>query len=114
MQPARSYERRAVNGGPLLDNVLEGGAINLEKIPTPVWHEHDGGPFIGTACMVIMKDPDSGWVNSGCYRIQTQGPDVATIMMPPGKHGRIIMTKYHGRNQPCPGTCISSQQPGLL
>src|SRR5947207_1231263 len=79
-----------------------GAAVNLQKIPTPIWHEHDGGPFIGTACMVIMKDPDSGWVNSGCYRIQTQGPDVATVMMSPGKHGRMIMSKYHDRNQPCP------------
>jgi UbiD family decarboxylase len=49
MKAAPSFEPRAVNGGPLLDNVLEGAAIDLQKIPTPVWHEHDGGPFIGTA-----------------------------------------------------------------
>src|SRR5215467_8894856 len=98
MKAAPSFEPREVNGGPLLENVLEGKAIDLAKIPTPVWHEHDGGPFIGTACMVVMKDPDSGWINYGAYRIQTQGPDVATIMMSPGKHGRIIMTKYHERN----------------
>ena len=58
-------------GGPPLHNVLEGHAVDLQKIPTPVWHEHDGGPFIGTACMVVMKDPHTGWVNYGCYRIQT-------------------------------------------
>ena len=114
MKAAPSFPPREVNGGPLLDNVLDGQAVNLEKIPTPVWHEHDGGAFIGTACMVIMKDPDSGWVNSGCYRIQTQGPDVATIMMSPGKHGRIIMTKYHERNQPCPVAVIVGMHPALF
>ena len=48
--------------------------VDIGSIPTPVWHEHDGGPFIGTACMVVMKDPDSGWINYGAYRIQSQGP----------------------------------------
>ena len=54
---APSHPTKAVNGGPLLDNVFEGKDVNIEKIPTPVWHELDGGPFIGTACLVVMKDP---------------------------------------------------------
>src|SRR5215813_3342950 len=49
--------------GAVLENVSEGGAIDLLKIPTPRWHEHDGGYYIGTGCMVIMKDPDTGWIN---------------------------------------------------
>ncbi len=42
---APSKPTKAVNGGPLLDNVLSGKDVNIEKIPTPVWHEHDGGPY---------------------------------------------------------------------
>jgi len=114
MREAPTFPPQAVNGGPLLDNVLEGQAVDLEKIPTPVWHEHDGGPYIGTACMVVMKDPDSGWLNYGCYRIQTQGKNVATVMMSPGKHGRIIMGKYHDRGQPCPVAVISGMHPALF
>ncbi len=71
---APSHPTKAVNGGPLLDNVLSGKDVNIEKIPTPVWHELDGGPFIGTACLVVMKDPDSGWVNYGTYRVQSHEP----------------------------------------
>src|SRR5580765_1948905 len=71
MKHAPSHKPRQVNGGPLLDNVFEGEDINIEKIPTPVWHEKDGGPYIGTACLVVMKDPDSGWVNYGTYRVQS-------------------------------------------
>jgi 3-polyprenyl-4-hydroxybenzoate decarboxylase len=40
---APSFTPRAVNGGPLLENVTAGKDVNLEKIPTPVWHEHDSG-----------------------------------------------------------------------
>ena len=111
MRKAPSFAPTEVNGGPLLENVLEGKAVDLTKIPTPIWHERDGGPFIGTACLVIMKDPDSGWVNSGTYRVQTQGPDVATVMMSPGKHGRIIMNKYHDRGEPCPVAVVVGVHP---
>src|SRR5712691_5418151 len=57
MREAPTHQPREVNGGPLLDNVAEGAAVDLTNIPTPIWHEHDGGHYIGTACMVVMKDP---------------------------------------------------------
>ena len=114
MRKAPSFPPREVNGGPLIENIREGKDVDIGKIPTPVWHEHDGGPFIGTACMVVMKDPDSGWINYGAYRIQSQGRDVATVMMSPGKHGRIIMTKHHDRREPCPVAVVVGMHPALF
>src|SRR5262247_1425863 len=114
MKNAPSQKPKPVNGGPLLDNVLEGKDVNIQSIPTPVWHERDGGPFIGTACMVAMKDPDSGWINYGCYRIQSHGHDVATVFMSPGKHGLIIMGKYHERKQPCPVAVVVGMHPAMF
>src|ERR1700731_4118491 len=32
-----------VDGGPLMENVATGPDIDILKIPTPKWHEHDGG-----------------------------------------------------------------------
>jgi UbiD family decarboxylase len=114
MRDAPTFKPREVNGGPLLENVSAGNDVDIESIPTPVWHEQDGGPFIGTACMVVMKDPDSGWINYGAYRVQSQGPAVATVMMSPGKHGRIIMSKYHARNEPCPVAVVAGMHPALF
>ena len=111
---APSQPTKAVNGGPLLDNVVEGKDVNIEKIPTPVWHELDGGPYIGTACLVVMKDPDSGWINYGTYRVQSHEPNVASVMMSPGKHGLIIMRKYHERGQPCPVAVVAGTHPALV
>ena len=105
---------RQVNGGPLLENVQEGKKVDVTKIPAPVWHELDGGPFIGTACLVVMKDPDTGWVNCGCYRVQVHGPDAVGLMISPGKHGRIIMTKYHERGQKCPVAVVVGMHPALF
>ncbi|RAI42538.1 UbiD family decarboxylase [Rhodoplanes roseus] len=111
MREAPSFPPIEANDGPLLENVLEGDAADITTIPTPVWHELDGGPFIGTACLVIMKDPDSGWINSGTYRVQSHGPNLATVMMSPGKHGRLLMNKYHERGEPCPVAVVVGVHP---
>src|SRR4051812_50080934 len=58
---APSHPTKAVNGGPLLDNVLSGAEGNIEKIPTPVGDELDGGPVIGTPRPGGVKDPDRRW-----------------------------------------------------
>jgi len=38
MRDKPSHKPREVNGGPVLDNVLSGDAVDIGKIPTPVWH----------------------------------------------------------------------------
>src|SRR5581483_1279927 len=59
---------REVNYGPLLECMVEGDAVNVTRFPAPRWHESDGGNYIGTECMIIVRDPDSDWVNCGTYR----------------------------------------------
>jgi len=88
--------------------------VNIETIPTPRWHEHDGGYYIGTGCMVIMKDPDTGWINYGAYRVQYQGPNVATVMCSKGKHGDLIKRRYHERGEPCPIAVVAGMHPALF
>ena len=114
MGDAPVHAPRAVNGGPLLDNVSAGEAVDIGAIPAPKWHEHDGGHFIGTGCMVVMKDPDSDWINYGCYRIQSHAPRLATVMMSPGKHGRLIMEKYHRRGEACPVAVVAGVHPAFF
>src|SRR4051794_7262886 len=63
LEESKAIPPTVVKTGPILENVLAGSEVDLKRIPTPLWHEDDGGPYIGTACMVVMKDPDSGWIN---------------------------------------------------
>ena len=103
-----------VNGGPLLDNVYEGEDVDITKIPTPKWHELDGGYFIGTACMVIMRDPDTGWINYGAYRVQAYESNVASLMTSKGKHGDILRRKYHDRGEAVPIAVVVGMHPSLF
>ena len=69
--------------------VTESGAgVNLLRFPVPLWHDGDGGRYIGTGDCVITKDPDSGWVNVGTYRVMIHDAASTGLYISPGKHGR--------------------------
>jgi UbiD family decarboxylase len=114
MKDAKMIAPQAMNTGALMENVDEGTNINLFRFPVPKWHELDGGYYIGTGCMVIMKDPDTGWVNYGAYRVQAHEANIATVMCSKGKHGNLIMRKYHERGEPCPIAVVCGMHPTLF
>ena len=59
-----------VETGPIFENVLMGADVDVTKFPTPVWHERDGGRYIGTGTYSITRDPEENWLNAGAYRAQ--------------------------------------------
>jgi 4-hydroxy-3-polyprenylbenzoate decarboxylase len=114
MRDLKSIPPRVVERGLIHENVQTGDAIDLNCIPTPKWHEQDGGYFIGTGCMVVMRDPDTGWINYGAYRVQVQGRNVASLHCTKGKHGNLIMRKYHERGERCPVAVVVGMHPALF
>jgi 4-hydroxy-3-polyprenylbenzoate decarboxylase len=103
-----------VPDGPVLTCVQEGADINLCGFPAPRWHEEDGGRYIGTGCLVVMRDPDSGWVNTGAYRVQVHDEHTAGIMITRGRNGDQIMRKYWARGEACPVAVSLGQHPLFL
>lgn len=108
-QPAQLVE-----DGPVLENRQTGGEIDVTRFPAPVWHAQDGGAYLGTGNIVIMKDPDTGWINAGTYRVQVHDAKTLGIMISPGKHGRMIREKYWARGQACPVAVSFGHDPLLL
>lgn len=100
-----------VRTGPVQENVHTGDDIDVFEFPTPKWHELDGGRYIGTGDLVVLKDPDGGWVNLGTYRVQIFEKSVATIYMDPGRHGDVIRKKYWERGLSCPAAIVCGQEP---
>ncbi len=104
---------RTVAGGPVMENVMTGDAVDLHRFPQPVWHEEDGGVYLGTECIVIVKDPDSDWINVGTYRTQVHDKKTVTVFTEPGKHGDVIRRKYWARGEACPVVVCFGQPPVL-
>jgi UbiD family decarboxylase len=114
MKDARTIPPVTVPTGLVLENASSGADVNLLKIPAPKWHEHDGGNYIGTGCMVIMRHPDTGWINYGAYRVQVHDRKVASVMCSKGKHGNIILRRYRELNQRCPVAVVVGMHPALF
>jgi 4-hydroxy-3-polyprenylbenzoate decarboxylase len=98
-----------------LENSMRGGGVALEKLPAPVWHANDGGAYIGSGSLVVMRDPDDGWINASIYRVQVHGRNRVTMQFDhPGRHGAIIAKKYRDRGLPCPVAVVNGEDPALF
>lgn len=102
-----------VNTGPVKENIHVGDEVDLFEFPAPKWHELDGGRYIGTGSMTITRDPEEGWVNLACQRVQIHDRATATIFMTPGHHADIMRKKYWAKGQSCPVAVSLGQDPLL-
>lgn len=98
-----------------MQNSQRGPDVDLSIFPTPHWHKKDGGPYIGSGSLVIMRDPDTGWINASIYRVQVHGPRRVTIQFDhTGRHGNMIARKYWDRGQACPVAVVNGEDPALF
>jgi 4-hydroxy-3-polyprenylbenzoate decarboxylase len=102
-----------VTDGPVNEHVVDGSAVDLLQFPAPKWHEHDGGRYIGTGCVVIMRDESSDWVNLGTYRVMLHDERHVGLYISPGKHGRLIRERYWDKGERCPVAVSLGQDPLL-
>jgi 4-hydroxy-3-polyprenylbenzoate decarboxylase len=97
-----------------MENVLTGDSINTLKFPIPRFHELDKSRYFGTAHAVIQKDPETGWVNLGTYRVMVVNKNTLALHATPGKHGNIIMyDKYFSKGKPMPVAIAVGMDPVL-
>ena len=106
---ARKYDVVAVSKGPVLENIQK--PVDILKFPSPLWHELDGGRYIGTGCSVVTRDLDSDWVNVGTYRVQVLDKNHVALDMVPGKHGRIHYEKHKKAGKRFPVAIVCGCDP---
>lgn len=111
VRTSASLPARYVNTGPVFEHADEGAKVDLFKFPVPQWGELDGGRYIGTATMVVIKDPESEWVNAGVYRSMIHDEKTLGIFITPGKHGRVLAQRYWSAGKPCPIALTFGQEP---
>jgi len=105
----------AVGSAAFLENTLAGSDVDVARFPAPIWHRQDGGPFIGSGSLVVMRDPDDGWINASIYRVQVHGANRVTVQFDHGgRHGAIIARKYWDRGESCPIAVVHGEDPALF
>jgi UbiD family decarboxylase len=102
---------KVLSDGPIFENIQKGPDVNLTGFPAPLWHSKDGGRYIGTGDMVVVREPDQGWLNTGVYRGMVQKKDRLSLWINPMKHGRIIIERYWARGQAAPVAVVLGCDP---
>ena len=103
-----------VSAGPVMDNVERDGEVDLLKFPVPRWHAGDGGRYLGTAHLVVTRDPETGVENVGCYRVMLHDKNKVGLYISPGKHGKIHYEKAMRAGKPFPVAMVFGQHPLLF
>jgi UbiD family decarboxylase len=83
----------AAQDAPIFKNSIIGDKIDLDQLPIPRHWPLDGGRYAGTADAVITRDPDSGYLNIGTYRMMQQGKAESGLYLSPGKDARLHITR---------------------
>ncbi len=114
-QTLKTNSPLAVKDAAFLENTQRGADVNLATFPAPIWHRQDGGPYIGSGSLVVMRDPDNGWINASIYRVQVHGRNKVTVQFDhQGRHGAIIAKKYWDQGKSCPLAVVNGEDPALF
>ena len=90
---------------------MEGDDIDVTKFPSPVWHEKDGGRYIGTGTYSVTRDPEENWLNAGAYRAMVHDKKTVGLVMAKGHHGWIHREKYFKRGEKMPIAMVVGGDP---
>jgi 3-polyprenyl-4-hydroxybenzoate decarboxylase len=84
------------------ENTISGKDIDLTKLPIPRHWPLDGGNYAGTCDAVITRDPDTGYLNVGTYRMMVQDKNHTGLYLSPGKDARLHITRAWSMGQSVP------------
>lgn len=114
MRQTKPIPPREVDSGPVMQNAMTGKDIDILRFPVLKSHSGDGGRYIGTGCSLINRDPETGYVNMGTYRMQVHRGDLLGLWMSPGQQGRAICERYWREGKACPVVATFGGDPLLF
>ena len=88
----RGFFPRRVRRAPVQEVVWRGEEVDLRRLPVLKCWPLDGGPFL-TLPLVITKDPETGELNLGMYRMQGRDPRSTAMHWQWHKVGRRHLEK---------------------
>ena len=105
---------RWVDTGPCQENIIEEADVNLNNLPAPWFYPEDGGRYLGTAGFLISRNPDTGRINLGTYRLMIVDEKRASIMIIKAKDAEIDLRGYTARKIPMPVAYVSGVDPAIF
>jgi 4-hydroxy-3-polyprenylbenzoate decarboxylase len=105
---------KEVEDGPIFENTIDGDDVDVLKFPSPKFYDKDGGRYIGTACFMVVEDPETGEINLGTYRSQVLDSKTVGAQILKGKRGDRILQKYRKAGKKMPICLVVGCDPLLM
>jgi 4-hydroxy-3-polyprenylbenzoate decarboxylase len=105
---------KEVEDGPVFENIIDGDDVDVLKFPSPRFYDKDGGRYIGTACFMVVEDPETGEINLGTYRSQVLDSKTVGAQILKGKRGDRILQKYRKAGKKMPICLVVGCDPLLM
>jgi 4-hydroxy-3-polyprenylbenzoate decarboxylase len=109
----RGIPPRWLPTGPCKENKMIGGAVDLLRFPTPLIHGTDGGRYIQTFGMNIVRTPDGKWTNWSINRMMLLDRSKLTCLIPPNQHLGIIHAQWKAFGKPTPVVVALGVEPAM-
>jgi len=84
---------------PVNQHMQRGDQVDLSIFGAPKHWPLDGGRYIGTADVVLTRDPDLGHINVGTYRMMVHDRNHVGLYLSPGKDARLHITRAWQRGE---------------
>lgn len=91
-----------LESGPCQENKIFGDDIDLESLPVPKLHQHDGGKFLQTYGIHMLQTPDGSWTNWSIFRAQVYDKRHLVALINPGQHNHIIREQWKALGKDVP------------
>ncbi|KAF5005780.1 hypothetical protein FDECE_7790 [Fusarium decemcellulare] len=105
---------KEVETGPVKENKLFGGEIDLTALPVPLLHQDDGGKFLQTFGMYIVESPDGSWVNWSITRSMVEGKQTLVGPVIPRQDIGVIRQMWKDKGQDMPFALCFGVPPAAI
>lgn len=102
-----------VRTGPVMEHVQTGEDVDLCRFPAPLWHAQDAGPYLATGGASVLRDPETGALNLGCYRGLVYDRNTLGHHLAGGHDGQVIRDRWFERGEDCPIAVSLGHDPSL-
>ncbi|MFC5720952.1 UbiD family decarboxylase [Streptomyces gamaensis] len=102
-----------IDDAPVFQNTLDGERATLDRFPTPLLHQDDGGRYVNTYGTLIVRTPDGSLTNWSIARImQIDGRHMSGIVGPQ-QHLGMIWHEWAKLGKPMPFALVQGPEPAV-
>jgi UbiD family decarboxylase len=103
----------SADSAPCKQNILLGDDATLDHFPIPLVHEDDGGRYVNTWGIIVVRTPDSRWTNWSISRIMMLDGRRMTGLVLPQQHIGVIWQEWEKIGKPMPFAVVEGGDPGV-